>query len=91
MPIKKGQRLNPNGRPKGSISAKVTAWNNIGEFIANQGAERLVEYLKTTNEKDYADCYLKILEYFKPKLARQELTGKDGEALFPVPIMDVSK
>ncbi|MFH1327385.1 MAG: hypothetical protein ABIH76_00810 [Candidatus Bathyarchaeota archaeon] len=70
-----------SGRPPGAKNVKTQQWEAIGEFLTTQGAERLVTYLNTCEEKDYADTYLKILEYFKPKLARRELTGPGGETL----------
>ena len=33
-------------------------------------------------EEEFMTRYERILEYFKPKLARTEMTGKDGEKLF---------
>ena len=72
MPIKKGQRLNPNGRPKGTKNVKTQQWEAIGEFLSQQGAERMLEYLYSCDPKEYSETYLRILEYFKPKLARTE-------------------
>lgn len=46
--------------------------------------KRFNEVLTAMDDSDFADNYLKILEYFKPKIARTELTGADGESLTTV-------
>lgn len=69
--FQKGNDLS-KGRPKGSVNVKNQQWDSIGEFLSQQGAERMLEYLQKTDPDKYADTYLKILEYFKPKLARTE-------------------
>lgn len=75
------------GRPKG-LPNKATA--NAREAIAafvDGNAPRLEGWLEQIAEKDgpraaFA-CVLDLLEYHVPKLARTEITGKDGESLLP--------
>jgi len=38
-----------------------------------------LERVAKDDPKGAIDCYTKVLEYYVPKLARQEVTGKDGE------------
>ena len=85
--FQKGNKLSL-GRPKGSKDVKTEQWSLLGEYITQQGADRYMNALIALEDKDYVDKFEKILEYFKPKLARSEVTGKDGERLFPKPIMD---
>ena len=73
------------GRPPGSPN-KATA--NAREAIArlvDDNAERRQEWLDEIAETKGPDvafrCVQELLEYHIPKLARTELTGKDGEAL----------
>ena len=70
------------GRPKGTPN-KVTA--NAREAIArlvDENSERLQEWLNqiaaTDGPKAAFQCLMDVLEYHIPKLARTELTGKDG-------------
>jgi|TARA_R100001530_G_scaffold10633_1_gene10461 hypothetical protein len=86
MPIEKGQRLNPNGRPKGKKNKKTEQWDAIGDFLTQEGSERMLKYLSTTDPDKYADTYLKILEYFKPKLARTE--SKVSGVVNVIPILN---
>ncbi len=70
------------GRPKG-VPNKATA--NAREAIArfvDGNADRLQEWLDDIAEQDGPkaafQCLIDVMEYHVPKLARTELTGKDG-------------
>lgn len=76
-------------KPKGAISAKTRAWEELGTFIAQDGAERYMNALKAMPDEKYVERFEHVLEYFKPKLARTEVTGKDGKDL-PQPILTVN-
>jgi len=91
MVFVKGQSGNPAGSKKGHKKEKTKAWERLGHYIANEGADQYMAYLMESEPKDYMQRFESTLEYFKPKLARTELTGKDGERLIPKPILDVSK
>lgn len=75
------------GRPAGSPNkSTVNAREAIASFVeGNVG--RLNGLLDTIEAEDGAqaawDCIVDVLEYHVPKLARTELTGKDGEKLAP--------
>lgn len=71
------------GRKKGSKNPKTIAWEELGKFITESGAQRAVEILldPDTDDETFMKFYTLLLEYFKPKLARQELTAKDGAEL----------
>jgi hypothetical protein len=44
--------------------------------LVGEGAAKFIEEIKMMDGKDYANNYLAAMEYFKPKLARTELTGE---------------
>ena len=71
MPFQKGNKL-ATGRPKGALNEKTSMWNNIGECISTWGAERFLQELNTLTGKDYIFAYTNIVEFFKPKLARNQ-------------------
>lgn len=79
------------GRPKG-LPNKAT--HNAREAIAafvDGNAHRLVEWLDSIaadSPKDAFNCFQSVIEYHIPKLARSELTGKDGGA---IETKDISK
>lgn len=75
-----GQFLKGNpGKPKGAVSNKTKQWHALNEAIINDHSERFKEYLNSLWEGDLkdqqqaAELYLKVLEYFKPKLQRSEV------------------
>mgnify|MGYP001582590991 CR=1 FL=1 len=80
---KKGQFApGTKGKPPGAVSAKTKAWEELGDYIVGEGAALYMQSIKKLPEDKYQERFEHILEYFKPKLARQELLGKDGKDLF---------
>lgn len=76
--LKKGHK---GLKPKGAVSQKTKMWEEMGEFFVTEGAQKYLEYLKDQDPENYMKRFEAMLEYFKPKLARTELTGKDGKDL----------
>lgn len=84
-PFTKGQSGNPNGKPPGTKSERLKQWEALGEFIQGQHAEEfngVLHSLFSSSEMHErvsgAELYLKVLEYFKPKLARTEMKAPPG-------------
>jgi hypothetical protein len=89
----KGKTNNPNGRPKGALSVKTKAWDQLGEFFTTSGAEKAMDIInyygeivvKEDGSKDYRNPdkfllhYTNIMEYFKPKQSRVEAMVKSEE------------
>jgi len=95
MPFQKGNKLWKEG-----LKVRQEKGHKIDEFlliVANGGIEQYADILDklardvelSKQEIEYMDRIERWVEYIKPKLARKELTGKDGEKLFPKPILDV--
>jgi len=73
MPFIKGQSKPVNsGNKKGQKSAKVQAWEELGEYFTNAGARKYFEYISQLEAEEFAKRYEAMLEYFKPKLQRSE-------------------
>jgi hypothetical protein len=91
MGLPKGQTNNASGRPVGSKNKRTEQWEQLGESITGQQAEQFNAFLdklwNSRNDEDKmiaSELYLKTLEYFKPKQARQTIVG---EADSPVQII----
>lgn len=64
-------------------SIGLESWEAIQNYILTEGAGKFTDEINTLKGKSFIDAYLQALEYFKPKLARTEHTGKGGTTLFP--------
>ena len=81
-------------KPPGAKSQKTLQWEALGESITGQQAEQFNEFLNklwgSRNDEDKmiaSELYLKTLEYFKPKQARNTIVG-DADAPVQIIISD---
>lgn len=81
MAPKKGISNNPNGRPKGSRNVRTLEWEEIKEAFITTHTARANRILSTLEDEKFMDSYLKLLEYFKPKLARTEVSNHDNSTI----------
>jgi len=82
MPFEKGNSL--GGRKEGSIGQKTKQWEALAESIATTHTERFNDILSRLPEDKFISSYLQVLEYFKPKLARNTI---DGNVSFTKPVV----
>jgi len=87
MGLPKGKTNNPKGRPVGSQNERTIMWQQLGDYVVTQGAERAMTVLHDMDDEDYLHYYLTMLEYFKPKQARTVHAG-DSEAPVQIIIND---
>lgn len=80
MGFKKGNTH--GGRTKGSKSGKTKAWDELGDYIIDKGAKRYMALLSKLDQEEFLKRFETILEYFKPKQQRTDITS-GGEALKP--------
>lgn len=78
--FKKGH-TKKGGKAKGSKNLKTLQWEALGQALIETHSSRANEILATCDDDVFIDNFNKLLEYFRPKLARTELTGKDGDAI----------
>lgn len=71
------------GRKEGDKNAKTVQWELMGEYLTNAGVKRYEELMQQADATEFPKLFLQVIEYFKPKLARKELTGADGKDLIP--------
>lgn len=80
------------GRPKGAVNKTTIEFRETVNALLEENRENVSKWLKDIADGDVAqdrkpdpyralDMLTKLAEYAAPKLARTEVTGKDGEAL----------
>ncbi len=91
----KGASGNPVGRRPGTKNTKTLQWEELGKEITDANAARFNALLgrlwdsRDINEQvRAAELFLKLAEFFKPKL--QRITIPQEPAAFPVPIITMS-
>jgi hypothetical protein len=52
---------------------KTKQWEALGELITGKLTDKVLKYLDSLPPGEMFDAYLKMLEYFKPKLTRAEI------------------
>jgi hypothetical protein len=75
MPAPKGHKK-WGGRKKDSKNKKTLAWERLGEFLSEDGADRAKDIIMSADNKDFMLYFDKLLEYFKPKLQRTDFQGE---------------
>lgn len=69
------------GRQTGTPNKRTLQWEAFASYCLEGGLQRFQEEMEKLEGKDYVINFLSLLEYHKPKLARTEMTGKDGADL----------
>lgn len=82
MALPKGVSGNPAGKPKGTLNKTTTRFKEALNVLFEENADNMIGWLAQIEEPEKRFAILKdFAEYLYPKLARQEITGKDGEAI----------
>jgi hypothetical protein len=98
MPFKKGDKK-ITGRGKGAKNKKtilkeaigLSGWDRLAEFVLTEGSDKMIRELKTLKGGSYGFAYREMVEFFKPKLARTEVTGEGGKPIEVNITMDLGK
>ena len=76
MPFKKGHIKHPaSGMKTGHKSAKVQAWEVLGDYLCNDMADQYLAWIKTLKGEEMAKQFQTMIEFFKPKLQRADITS----------------
>lgn len=87
MAAPKGNKYS-SGRPTGSKSEKTIQWEELGHALITKHSGRANEILENCDDVTFMDNYGKLLEYFKPKLARQDVKI-DGSLTLNSPTIEI--
>lgn len=66
-----GKRKNA-GRQKGSKNERTEQWSELSDSILGKHTERFNSVLAKMNDEDFANMYVKIINYFKPRFQSTE-------------------
>ena len=61
------------GKPKGAKSNKTKQWEQLGDFLTEEGAQRAMKILNDLPDEEYLDQFGKLLNYYKPKMQSTNL------------------
>ena len=78
-------------KPKGAVSERTKAWDALKEMFIGDYTDNVKDYLQNLYEENpdkFFAAYCQLLEYFKPKYSRTDITSK-GESLKPDVIIRV--
>ena len=81
----RGPEPNRNGRPKGSRNKTTNRIREAYQNLVEMNLDNMslwIAQMAAENPEKAMDTMIKLSEYIIPKLARQEITGQDGEDLF---------
>lgn len=70
--FKKGESGNKNGKPVGTKSQKTIAWEQLGDFLTEAGANKAKQIMLEATPDKFMLYFTTLLEYFKPKQQRIE-------------------
>lgn len=73
MPFEKGNKLGAKGA--GVRDAKNRQWEDIGAYLLATGSQRFINELDGLEGKEFIQGFKEIIEYFKPKRAREDGKG----------------
>jgi len=77
MTFKPGHKKIPgSGMQPGQKTAKVEAWERIGEYVIGEGADRYLKIMQEMPDKEFTKEFQAIIEYFHPKLQRSEIKAE---------------
>lgn len=72
--FEKGHKKIPgSGMKLGQKTEKVQAWEELGNYFCNEGAQKYLSYITSLNGEVFARRYESMAEYFKSKQARHEV------------------
>ena len=90
MPFEKG-KAKTGGKKKGTLNKATKDIKQAYQMLIENNLDNMTKWLEKVAQNDPAKAIYIISdlsEYVLPKLARQELTGKDGEKL-ETPIINI--
>lgn len=70
MPFQKGHKLAKGGARE---RKKPKQWARFVEYCMDGGLDKFQKEMDKLEGKDFVHCFINILEFHKPKLARTEI------------------
>lgn len=91
MPFKKG-KVKTGGKKKGYVDQEVKDIRNAFKMLIENNLDNLTDWIQQVAKDNPAKAFemiTSLAEYHIPKLARMELTGKDGESIKQITTVEI--
>lgn len=75
-----GKRKNA-GKKKGSKNLKTIEWEQFGRTVIDGNLQQVQDYMNSLDGKNNFEAWLKLIEYFKPKLTRSDVNQNNSGSL----------
>lgn len=85
MGMPKGKSGNPKGKPKGAVNKTTAQAREAIAMFVEGNVDRLGEWLDAIAQespKEAFVCFMSVVEYHIPKLARQEQVGDKDKPIY---------
>ena len=69
------------GSRKGKKNKKTVTWETFANYCVNGGLEKFSKEMNSLDGKDFCYVFLSALEFHKPRQARTEVGGINGQDL----------
>lgn len=63
-------------KSKPGVHEKTKAWERLGEYITGELTGRMMEYVQSMPLDQQLDTYMRLLEYFRPRMMRTEIKAE---------------
>jgi len=81
MGFERGNKYS-KGRPKGTPNKKTEQWQVFSDYCVNGGLKKFKNELGKLEGTAYVKVFVKLLEFFKPKLSRVAMENTEDTKMY---------
>lgn len=80
-------RAKTGGITKGQQWKKTLEWEDFGQKLMQIGLPRMLDIMEQSTDEEFAKHFKDLLEYFKPKMQRTEITQQTQHVVFDMSML----